>query len=120
MQFGTVTGPLLDGVAGRLEALGYDAVLFTDSQCRAPDVWSALGAATAETSQVLLGPGVTNTVTRDPAVVASAAASIHKLSGGRVVLPIGRGDSAAHFIGKKPESLREFDRKVAAIKDYLH
>ena len=32
MKVGTVTGPLLNGVAAQLESLGYDTVLFTDNQ----------------------------------------------------------------------------------------
>lgn len=119
MKVGTVTAPLLNGVAKRLEDLGYDTVLFTDSQCRAPDVWTALGAAAMETGQVSLGPGVTNTVTRDPSVLACAAATVHMLSDGRAVLPIGRGDSSAHFIGRKPEGLASFEAKVAQLRSYL-
>lgn len=120
MHFGTVTGPLLNGVAQNLETLGYDAVLFTDSQCRAPEVWTALGAAAMETNRVLLGPGVTNTITRDPSVVACAAATLHMLSKGRAVLALGRGDTSAHFIGKKTEALDIFDAKVADIRRYLN
>ncbi|MEM1437318.1 MAG: LLM class flavin-dependent oxidoreductase, partial [Pseudomonadota bacterium] len=120
MQFGTVTGPLLNGVARELEALGYDAVLFADSQCRAPEVWTALGAAALETDTVLLGPGVTNTVTRDPSVIACAAATVHKLTDGRAVLAIGRGDSAAHFIGRKPEALVTYETKIDDLRRYLH
>ena len=119
MQIGTVTGPLLNGIAGALEQLGYDTVLFTDSQNRAPDVWTALGAASCETERAQLGPGVTNTVTRDPAVLASAATTLHLLSGGRAVLPIGRGDSAAHFIGRKPERIGDFDTKLGLLRQYL-
>ena len=119
MEFGIVTGPLLDDVASRLEGLGYDTVLFSDSQCKAPDVWTALGAAAVQTSSVQLGPGVTNALTRDPSVTASAAATLHHLTQGRAVLPIGRGDSAAHAIGQHPEKLHTFEGKVEMIRKYL-
>ncbi|MEM1232295.1 MAG: LLM class flavin-dependent oxidoreductase [Pseudomonadota bacterium] len=114
-----MTGPLLNGVAANLEGLGYRCVLFTDSQCRAPDVWTALGAAATETSTALLGPGVTNTLTRDPAVTVSAAATLQMLSGGRAVLAVGRGDSSAHFIGRAPENMRSFEQKVSQLRAYL-
>ncbi len=120
MKVGTVTAPTLNGVAAHLESIGYDSVLFTDSQCRAPDVWTALGAAAMETNRALIGPGVTNTVTRDPAVLASAAATVHMLSNGRSILPIGRGDSSAHFIGKKTESLTAYEQKIADVHGYLN
>ena len=119
MKFGIVTGPLLDDVASRLEKLGYDAVLFSDSQCKAPDVWAALGAAAVQTSKVQLGPGATNMLTRDPSVTASAAATLHHLTQGRAVLPIGRGDSAAHAIGEEPEKLAAFESKIAMLSTYL-
>lgn len=119
MKIGTVTGPLLNGIAGQLEALGYDAVLFADSQNRAPEVWTALGAASCETSRALIGTGVTNTVTRDPAVLASAATALQLLSEGRAVLAIGRGDSAAHFIGRKPERVADFEAKLNVLRQYL-
>ena len=57
--------------------------------------------AAQATKQIKLGPGVTNSVTRDPAVTASAALSLHAESGGRAVLGIGRGDSAVQRIGPR-------------------
>jgi len=120
MKVGTVTAPLLNGIAGKLEQLGFDAVLLSDSQNRAPEVWTALGAASCETSTALLGPGITNTVTRDPAVIAAAATTLQMLSAGRAILPIGRGDSAAMFCGSQPAKVAEFELAAQQIRDYLH
>ena len=80
MKIGTVTGPLLNGIATELEGLGYDTVLFTDNQGAAPDVWTALGHAAAQTTRVHLGTGVTNTLTRDVSVTADAALTLQALS----------------------------------------
>src|SRR5581483_3917539 len=80
--------------ARNVEALGFDAVLFPDSQNLAPDVWGQLMLAAKATTRVRLGPGVTNSVTRDAAVTASAALGLQVESGGRAVLGIGRGDSS--------------------------
>src|SRR5262245_1320996 len=108
MKIGTVTGPLLNGIAPELEALGYDTVLFTDNQGAAPDVWTALGFAASQTARVRLGTGVTNTFTRDVSVTADAALTLQVLSAGRAVLAVGRGDASAHYVGAKPERLAVF------------
>src|SRR6478672_8684098 len=87
-------------VARTFEALGFATLLFPDSQNLAPEVWQQLALAAAATSRIRLGPGVTNPVTRDPAVTACAAATLQLASGGRAVLGLGRGDSAVQRIGK--------------------
>ena len=46
------------------------------------------------TSTMKLGHFVTNPGTREPTVLASAYATLHDISGGRMVMGIGRGDSA--------------------------
>src|SRR5437660_3999777 len=87
-----------------LEELGFDTVLFPDSQNLAPEVWGQLMLAAQATSRVHLGPGVTNSVTRDAAVTAAAAVALQAESGGRAVLAIGRGDSSAQRIGNPEHS----------------
>ncbi len=119
MKIGTVTGPLLNGIATELEGLGYDTVLFTDNQGAAPDVWTALGCAAAQTTRVRLGTGVTNTLTRDVSVTADAALTLQALSMGRCVLAVGRGDASAHYMGTVPERLASYEQKVAALRTYL-
>ena len=84
-----------------LETLGFDTVLFADSQNLAPEVWGQLMLAAQATSRVRLGPGVTNSVTRDVAVTASAALALQAESGGRALLGIGRGDSSVQRIGRR-------------------
>ena len=116
MKIGTVTGPLLNGVAAQLESLGYDTVLFTDNQGAAPDVWTALGFAASETSRIRIGTGVTNTLTRDVSVTADAALTLQVLSGGRCVLAVGRGDASAHYMGLPPVALCSYERKVAQLR----
>ena len=119
MKIGTVTGPLLNGIATELETLGYDTVLFTDNQGAAPDVWTALGCAAAQTTRVRLGTGVTNTLTRDVSVTADAALTLQVLSMGRAVLAVGRGDASAHYMGTVPERLPIFEQKIDALRTYL-
>src|SRR5215210_3322204 len=71
------------------ESLGYAAVHLGDSQMIWREAYAILGAAATSTSRVVLGTGVTNVVTRDPAVVAAALVTLHELAGDRVQLGIG-------------------------------
>src|SRR6267378_717562 len=98
-----------------LEELGFDTVLFPDSQNLAPEVWGQLMLAAQATSRVHLGPGVTNSVTRDAAVTAAAAVALQAESGGRAVLAIGRGDSSVQRIGKREDRVAPFERLPAPL-----
>src|SRR5438045_2058572 len=113
MEFGVLAAPAprrSARTARLLEELGFDTVLFPDSQNLAPEVWGQLMLAAQATTRVHLGPGVTNSVTRDPAVTASAALALQAESGGRAVLGIGRGDSSVQRIGKREDRAASFAR----------
>jgi alkanesulfonate monooxygenase SsuD/methylene tetrahydromethanopterin reductase-like flavin-dependent oxidoreductase (luciferase family) len=58
------------------EDLGFASVRIPDSQNLAPEVWGQLMLAAHATERIELGPGVTNSVTRDVAVTASAALAL--------------------------------------------
>ena len=69
-----IPGPRrMEAVARMVEDLGFASLIIPDSQNLAPEVWGQLMLAARATSRIRLGPGVTNSVTRDPAVTASAA-----------------------------------------------
>jgi len=115
-----VPWPGRTGTTARLlEELGFDTVLFPDSQNLAPEVWGQLMVAAGTTSRVRLGPGVTNPVTRDVAVTASAALALQAESGGRVLLGIGRGDSSVQRIGRREERVAAFEGHLEALQRYL-
>jgi probable F420-dependent oxidoreductase len=59
---------------------------------------------------------VTNPGTREPTVTASAFATLQDISGGRMIMGIGRGDSARRTIGLQPVKVGEFERSVTAIR----
>ena len=61
-----------------------------------------LALAAAATESIKLGHMVTNPGTRDPTVVASMYATLHDISNGRMVMGIGRGDSARRYINQQP------------------
>ena len=105
--------------ARTVEDLGFDAVLFPDSQNLAPEVWSQLALAAQATTRIRLGPGVSNSVTRDPAVTASAALALQVESGGRAFLGLGRGDSSVQRIGRREDPVAGFERYLTAVQAYL-
>ena len=90
-----------------------------DSQSLLCDPYVALSAAAPATTQLGLGIGVSNGITRHPAVTASAIASLQELSGGRAVLGLGRGNSSLAYLGAGPATLTEFERQVRQIRQYL-
>jgi probable F420-dependent oxidoreductase len=72
--------------------------------------------AAQATSTLHLGLNVTNPGTREPTVTASAFATLQDISGGRMIMGIGRGDSARRTIGLQPVKVGEFERSVTAIR----
>lgn len=122
MEIWTLTFPAAGrGASSALlaEKQGWDGIYIADSQNLTSDVYVTLTAAALQTGRIMLGPGVTNPVTRHAAVTASAIASLHELSGGRAVLGIGRGDSAAAHIGQPMASVSRFEQYVNDVQAYL-
>jgi 5,10-methylenetetrahydromethanopterin reductase len=102
-----------------VEELGFASLIVPDSQNLVPEVWGQLMLAASATTRLRLGPGVSNSVTRDAAVTASAALSLQAESEGRAVLGIGRGDSSVQRIGRGLDPLASFERYLVAVQGYL-
>src|SRR5215475_12799612 len=79
-----------------------------------------LALAADRTSTMKLGHFVTNPGTRDPTVLASAYATMHVISEGRMVMGIGRGDSARRVIGQQPVKMAEFEHSCRMIKALMN
>jgi probable F420-dependent oxidoreductase len=79
-----------------------------------------LAIAGRETTKIKLGHFVTNPATRDPTVLASAYATLHDLSNGRMVMGVGRGDSAVRYIGRQPMKVAEFEKALAMVKEFMN
>ena len=79
-----------------------------------------LAIAARETSRIKLGHFVTNPGTRDPTVLASAYATMHDLSNGRMAMGIGRGDSAVRYIGRQPMKVAEFETALAMVREFMN
>jgi 5,10-methylenetetrahydromethanopterin reductase len=109
-------GPVL---AAESEAMGFDVQYFGDNQCLTSDPFSELRAAAGATTTIRLATGVTNLVTRHPAVVASAMAAVQVCSGGRAICGVGKGDSALGMIGLGPQRHAEFTERLELLRAYL-
>jgi 5,10-methylenetetrahydromethanopterin reductase len=101
------------------EEAGYERAWVVDSQMLWEDVWVYLTRALAETERIQLGVAVANPLTRHFSVSASTAATLGKLHPGRVILGLGRGDSAVRTLGLKQVSTRRFAEVVPRVRDLL-
>ena len=79
-----------------------------------------LTMAVERTKRMKFGHFVTNPGTREPTVLASMYATLHDISDGRMVMGIGRGDSARRYIGQQPVKVAEFERRCAMIRDFMN
>jgi probable F420-dependent oxidoreductase len=71
----------------------------------------------SNTKKMRLGTCVTNPATRDLTVTASLFATLNVISGGRMELGIGRGDSSRRVMGKKPVSWSQLEAAVKEFRD---
>ena len=86
-------------MVGLAERDGWDLLGIADTPGNAMDLWVALTLAATRTERVGLAACVTNLTTRHPAITAGAAASVDAISGGRVLLGVGRGHSGVANLG---------------------
>src|SRR5262245_48691162 len=105
--------------AQEIEAAGWHGMFVVDSQNLSGDPYVSLALAATTTTRLGLGTGVTNSITRHAAATATAITSVHRLSNGRAVLGIGRGDSALAHLGRGPARLRQFQRHLEQLQTYL-
>ncbi len=103
-------------IAQRAEALGFSHVFTFDSAVLWQEPFVIYPQVLAATHRVAVGPMVTNPVTRDPTVTASALATLIQAFGPRIVCGIGRGDSAVRVTGARPASLAELEAAIGVIR----
>ena len=115
---GATLEPLIE-LAAFADDHGFESVYVGDSQMIWNDCWVGLGMCAERTSRVRLGPGVTNTVTRHPAVTANAILSVNMASQGRAVLGVGAGDSAVRTAGLSPARLVDIRASITYMRALL-
>jgi probable F420-dependent oxidoreductase len=99
------------------EECGFDWAYTYDSHILWQEGCVLVTAAALQTERIGLGFCVTNPGTRDPTVTASFHATLNTIIPGRVVLMIGRGDSARRTIGLQPVKISEFEAATALVRD---
>jgi 5,10-methylenetetrahydromethanopterin reductase len=106
-------------LAVQAEHWGFDGLLLADSENLVGDPYVELALASRSTERLRLGPGVTNPLTRYPAVTAAAVATLQVESEGRAVIVFGRGDSAVLQLGRQPATTAELERGLTQLQGFL-
>ena len=100
------------------ETAGYARAWHVDSQMLWEDAYTYMAYALGATKRIQLGTAVSNPITRHYTVCASAAATMARMHPGRMILGLGRGDSAIRTLGYKQLSTAKMEtvlRKVKAL-----
>lgn len=98
------------------EAAGFTYGWVFDSHVLWQECYPLLTLMATNTERMKLGTCVTNPAVRDATVTASALATLNRISNGRMVLGIGRGDSSRRVLGKKPTTLADLEEAALKIK----
>jgi len=106
ITFGLSLYPSVDGIhearqlAQAADAAGLDYLAIQDHAYNPEflDVWTLITYLAAETERISFVPDVADLQLRSPTMLAKAAASLSLLSGGRIVLGVGGGASAAGIV----------------------
>src|ERR671922_2344675 len=110
MQFGFTLKPENSiertlALTRQAEDAGFEYGWLFDSHVLWREAYVLLTLMAQATERMRLGTCVTNPATREPSVTASALAVLDELSGGRMDLGVGRGDSAPRVLGKSPATM---------------
>ena len=103
----------------RAEANGFSYGWLFDSHVLWREAYVLLTLMAQSSERLRLGTCVTNPATREPSVTASALAVLDELSGGRMDLGIGRGDSARRVLGKPPTTMKTLEEAISVIRDLV-
>ncbi|MDQ3066336.1 MAG: TIGR03842 family LLM class F420-dependent oxidoreductase [Actinomycetota bacterium] len=102
------------------EAQGFEYGWTYDSHLLWQESMPVMALLADQTSTIKLGHMVTNPATRDPTVLASAYATLQDISNGRMIMGIGRGDSAVRTVGRQPMKVAEFEEALKMIKPFMN
>src|SRR6266513_3885303 len=104
-------------LARQAELYGFTHVWTFDSHLLWQEPYVIYSQILASTNRVMVGPMVTNPLTRDWTVTASLFATLNEMFGNRTVIGIGRGDSAVRVINGKPATLASLGEAVHVIRE---
>jgi probable F420-dependent oxidoreductase len=99
------------------EAAGFEYGWIFDSHVLWLEPYPLLTLMAVNTKNMRFGPCVTNPAVRDITVTASLFATLNLISGKRMQLGIGRGDSSRRVLGKKPVGAGDLERAVKTFRE---
>lgn len=122
MKFGITIKPDMSverilALTRQSEASGFEYGWIFDSHVLWLEPYPVLTLMAANTRRMKLGPCVTNPAVRDLTVTASLFATLNLISGGRMQLGIGRGDSSRRVLGKKPVGAGDLERAIHTLRE---
>jgi len=103
----------------KAEESGYEFAWLIDSQLLWQDVYVYLARGLAATDRIVFGTAVTNPYTRHLTVTASAFGTLAQMHPGRIVLGIGRGDSAVRPMGLPPVRTAVLGDAIPVLRELL-
>ena len=103
----------------KAEEAGYEYAWFIDSQILWQDVYVYMTSGLDRTEKIVFGTAVTNPWTRHVTVTASAYATLAQLHPGRLVLGIGRGDSAVRTMGLNPVPTKMLRESIPVLRELM-
>src|SRR5580698_7765546 len=122
MHFGITLKPDISidrivGLTRQAENSGFEYAWIFDSHVLWMEPYPLMTLMATNTKKMRIGTCVTNPATRDLTVTASLFATLNLISGGRMELGIGRGDSSRRVMGKKPVSWSQLETAIQEFRD---
>src|SRR6202044_2262545 len=122
MKFGITIKPDLSverivALTRQAEMSGFSYGWIFDSHVLWLEPYPMLTLMATNTKTMRLGTCVTNPATRDITVTSRLFATLNLISGGRMQLGIGRGDSSRRVLGKKPVTPAELEKAVLTFRE---
>ena len=121
MKFGITIKPDMPverivALTRQAESAGFEYGWIFDSHILWLEPYPLLTLMAANTKSMRLGTCVTNPAVRDITVTSSLFATLNLISGGRMQLGIGRGDSSRRVLGKKPVTSDRLEQSVETFR----
>src|ERR1700730_8046836 len=122
MQFGITIKPDMPverivALTRQAEASGFEYGWIFDSHVLWLEPFLLITLMATNTKKMRPGPCATNPATRDMTFTSSLFATLNLISGGRMQLGIGRGDSSRRVLGKKPVGAGDLERAVKTFRE---
>ena len=122
MKFGITIKPdmaveRIVALTRQAEAAGFEYGWIFDSHILWLEPYPLLTLMATNTKSMRLGTCVTNPAVRDITVTSSLFATLNLISGGRMELGIGRGDSSRRVMGKKPVTSAHLEEAVKVFRE---